>query len=190
MESQVLDCAHCGNKTKQEKIFHVIGQETAYLSKDPEDTMDYDVYYTVVKCTTCQNISLFANTEFDDNPENLFDAHLCYPHEKRIEKQVPEIISKNYLEAKKVMKVSNPAFAIMIRRGLEFICKEQKAKGRSLKAKLEDLVKREIIPTPLAEMGDTLRVLGNIGAHATEYVIDQQEIQAMNDFYLAMNEYV
>ncbi len=190
MKNQIIECLHCGNETQHEVIFSVDSQDKAYSTSNPDETMDFQITYSLTRCSTCDNISLFVNTEFDENPNNLWEAHVCYPHEKKIDKVVPEVITKNYYEAKKVKKISKPAFAIMIRRGLEFLCKDQKAKGRSLKNKLSDLVNRGIIPSTLSEMGDTLRFLGNAGAHASDYEIDRIEIQAMDDFYLAMIEYV
>jgi hypothetical protein len=180
---QILECPHCGNKTQQEIIFRYDSFDKAYSTTKPDESIDVDITYSMTKCTTCSQVSLYINSEFDDNPGLLNEAFLAFPHEKRIERDVPEIIAKNYQEAKKVMKISRPAFAILIRRGLEFMCDEQKAKGRTLKGKLDNLVTRGIIPSTLAEMGDTLRFLGNVGAHASDYEIDRKEIEAMNDFY-------
>jgi len=39
-------------------------------------------------------------------------------------------------------------------------------------------------------MGDTLRNLGNLGAHSSEYNFDYVEIEAMKDFIIAMLEFV
>jgi hypothetical protein len=164
--------------------------DVAYTTGNPEDSMDIEIYYSLTKCTTCREISLFVNTEYDDDRGDLKEAILCYPHENKVAKEIPEIIAKNYAEAKKVMKISRPAFAIMIRRGLEFMCQDQQAKGKTLKAKLDNLVSSGIIPSILAEMGDTLRSLGNIGAHAADYKTDREEVEAMNDFFISMIEYV
>ena len=190
MDQQIFECPHCGNKTQYEILHKVDAIEESYSVEDPEDVMDFEVFYSLIRCSTCKKISMFLNTEYDDCSVNLSEASLCYPHEREIDKNVPEIIVRNYNEAKKVKRISRPAFAVMIRRGLEFLCVEQNAKGKNLKDKITNLVSMGIIPVTLAEMAETLRFLGNAGAHDCDYEIDKMEVQAMDDFYLAMIEYV
>ena len=190
MDQQLLECNHCGNKALHEVIFRTESMDTAYSVGNPEDSIDIDVYYTLTKCSTCQQISLYYNSEWDDDINDLRQASLCYPHETRFGEEIPEVISKNYIEAKKIMKISPPAFAIMIRKDLEFMCQDQQANGKTLKGKLDNLVARGVIPSTLAEMGDTLRSLGNIGAHAIDYNIDREEVEAINDFFISMIEYL
>jgi hypothetical protein len=40
------------------------------------------------------------------------------------------------------------------------------------------------------EMANTLRFLGNLGAHEIDFDFERQETQAMQDFLVAMLEYV
>lgn len=190
MNTQLLECPHCGNKTQHEIIFQVDSTDIAYTVGNPDDTLDIDITYSLVNCTTCQSISMFVNTQFDENPDDLNEAILCYPHEKKVKEGVPDLIVKNYAEARKVMKISRPAFAILIRRGLEFICLDQNASGNNLKEKLDDLSNRGIIPSTLAQMANALRFFGNLGAHATDYEIDIVEAETMNEFFLTMIEFV
>jgi hypothetical protein len=187
---QIIPCPHCGNETTQEVIFETSISETFYLSSDPDDSCDFDITYYLTKCITCNSLSLFYDAEFYDNQGNLSEATLCYPEHKKLGIEIPSTVANTYREASRIRNISSEAFAVMIRRGLEFLCQDKKAKGETLKNQLEDLGSKGIIPNTLVEMGDALRFLGNIGAHATNYKIDRTEIKVMDDFFLAMLEYV
>jgi len=117
-------------------------------------------------------------------------ATLLYPAPRALGEAIPKEIRKSYEEARKVEKISPNAFAVLIRRSLELLCKDQKAKGNNLKEQIADLSERGIIPKPLVAMAETLRFIGNIGAHKIEVNIDLEETSAIDDFLVAMLEYV
>jgi hypothetical protein len=125
-----------------------------------------------------------------DNPGELKTANLLYPHERKLDSAIPEIIKKSFEEAKRVERISPNAFAVLVRRSLELLCKDQNAKGTNLKNQISDLCSRGVIPETLMEMANTLRFLGNLGAHEIDFDFERQETQAMQDFLVAMLEYV
>jgi len=57
------------------------------------------------------------------------------------------------------------ASAIMVRRSLEEICVDRQAKGNDLKARINDLRSKIVIPAELLEAMDEIRILGNDAAH-------------------------
>jgi hypothetical protein len=63
------------------------------------------------------------------------------------------------------------AAAIMVRRTMEEICEEQGAKGKDLKARIEDLRSKIVLPKELLDAADELRIFGNDATHieAKEY---------------------
>lgn len=187
---QIVTCPHCGNETAHEILKIVETSEKAFSTVSPDDFFDFDITFYLTKCKTCFNISLFADTEMDEKQGKLSEATICYPRQSYFGDEVPETITKTYKEARRIKNISPTSFAVMIRRGLEFLCIDNKAKGHTLDTQLEDLGKKGIIPRTLVEMGDTLRFLGNKGAHATNYEIGMTEVQAMDDFFIAMIEYV
>jgi hypothetical protein len=103
---------------------------------------------------------------------------------------VPVAIAREFWEAQRVEKTSKTAYAVLIGRVLERICKDKEAKGRSLNSQIKDLSDRGVIPAQLSEMAHALRFLRNSGAHVTDYSIDDDEVQAMKDFTVTMIEYV
>ena len=143
-----------------------------------------------MKCTTCEDISLYFENEWDNAYGNLEDMFRAYPLKKKFGSEIPLEISKTYNEVQRIKNVSPIACAVLIGRTLEVICTDQKAKGRTLKAKLDSLVSTGKIPKQLADLADTLRFLRNQGAHATDYEIDHIEVRIMDDFINAMIEYI
>ena len=185
----IATCPHCGNKTS-----HVVTSQTSSREKvydtNGEFIGEFDNYFYLTACKTCNEICLFSDWELSDNPGNLNEAVPFYPYKRKLAEAVPKEIRKSYEEAKKVEKISPNAFAVLTRRSLELLCKDQKAKGNNLKEQISDLSAKGNIPSTLIEMADTLRFLGNIGAHEIEFDFEKSETQAMDDFLVAMLEYV
>ncbi len=72
------------------------------------------------------------------------------------------------------------AAAIMVRKTLEGLCKDQKATGKRLIDQIRDLKTKVIVPTGLLDGIDNLRLLGNDAAHvelATFDQIGEEEVQ-------------
>lgn len=65
------------------------------------------------------------------------------------------------------------ASALMVRRLLEEVCKDKKAKGKDLKARVAALGGATLIPKELIEAADELRILGNDAAHVEAQAYDQ-----------------
>jgi Domain of unknown function (DUF4145) len=72
------------------------------------------------------------------------------------------------------------AAALMVRRVLEELCEDQEAVGSNLKERLANLSKTIIVPLPLLQAADHLRLLGNDAAHIeakTYQLIGEPEIR-------------
>lgn len=185
----ILECGHCGNKTPNVLLCEAFSTSVAHSTINPKDIFDFECSYYLMKCKTCYGVSLYYDNEFDEDRGNITEAFLCYPLIKNATEEVPSSIRQTYNEALKVEKISYTAFALLIRKALELLCKDQKATGRNLKAQLENLAQRGIIPENLSQMADALRLLGNLSAHDS-YELEYSEVRAMKDFMSAMLEYV
>lgn len=186
----VLYCNHCGNTAGHFLLCETGSNTTIYNKEDLSETDLIDCNYYLTKCKTCFKVSLYYDCEYDEHQGYITEAHLCYPVIKTPSEEIPLKISETYNEALRVEKVSYGAFALLIRRALELLCKDKNAKGKSLKDQLEDLAAKNVIPLNLCQMADTLRKLGNISAHNDNYRIDIEEVIVMKDFFIAMLEYV
>jgi hypothetical protein len=85
------------------------------------------------------------------------------------------------------------AAAVMIRRSIDHICKNKGAQGNDLKARIEALKDKVILPPSLFAGMQNLRMLGNDGAHTDAKVFDEigeKEISAGIEFAKKVTEAV
>lgn len=187
-DRSVLLCRHCGNNAPQKLLFNCSGKEAIYTEEG--GTFELEDYYYLTQCETCSNVSLYTSYEFADNPENWWEGSLLYPASKDLPALIPEKVRKAYLEASRISKIAPNAFAGQIRRALEYLCRDKQAKGSTLNEMVSDLSHQGIIPPVLARMTEGIRILGNVGVHATDVEIDATDVATMDDFFKAIIEYV
>jgi len=73
---------------------------------------------------------------------------------------------------------------------LEYICVDQKASGKDLYGKLQDLITKGILPGYFGDITDLLRVVGNLGAHASDKTLDIWDAELIDEFFRFVIEYV
>jgi hypothetical protein len=185
---KVVLCHHCGNTTPQKLLFQTTNSETVYYSNGEPFQLDY--YHFLTQCETCTGLSLYASAIFQDDPENWREEFLVFPVRKNLPEVIPEKVHRAYMEASRISKIAPNAFAGQIRRALEYVCRDKQAKGHTLIDMVAYLAKQGIIPPTLAQMTDGIRILGNIGVHATDVEIDSTDVDTMDDFFKAILEYV
>lgn len=184
-------CPHCGNRAPQ-KLVYIQGYENRWFSEDGEESdrgsVPMNTYFVAV-CETCSEVLIYSDAVGDNTSETFSDSQLLWP-KSGLHKSVPRTIADCYLEAERIRNLAPNAFAVQIRKGLEAICDDRGAGQGNLQERLKELVSRGEIPATLAKMSEVLRVLGNLGAHATDQGIKQVLVWAMDDFFRAVVEYV
>lgn len=119
---------------------------------------------------------------------------ILYPQDKTIESgwMLPYKVSLAYSAALRVQKADPGAFAIMVGRTLEEICRHEKAEGKVLADQIKSLADSERIPHVLADMIAQLRLLRNLAAHANEddYVVKEEDLPIIREFIDAILEYL
>ena len=100
------------------------------------------------------------------------------------------LVSKAYTSAKNVRFVDPNAFAVLAGRTLEFVCEHEQAQGKVLADKLKYLADSGRIPQILARMCQQLRMLRNLGAHANEDEVKQDDVPYILDFVTTILEYL
>ena len=65
------------------------------------------------------------------------------------------------------------AAGMMVRKTLEELCADRKAKGKNLKTKIRALRKKVVMSTELLDAADDLRLLGNDAAHVKSKTYDE-----------------
>ncbi len=181
-------CPHCGNVTPQEKVCECSAPQTWY---DPDGTASADegapkLDYRLLRCQTCHDLSLYSKLEVHD-----WDcAGLDYPSDYDLHPCIPQTVSMNYREAKRVQKMSPNAFAVLLRRALEAVCDDRGVAADSLARRLKELSNRGEIPGKLADITTVLRELGNAGAHHTKQRVTVPLTWTMDAFFRTLVEYV
>lgn len=182
-----LVCGHCGNKTPHRIVFR-------HLNRKLFDETDEKKYYeefetTAVICGTCEGVSLLGDFKMNLHGFIQFYPRL-YPNSGKLGNGIPDNIQKIYSEIWSIKQTAPSAFVGQIRRALEYLCKDKKAKGKNLFEQLNSLINMKILPETIAEMTDLIRKVGNIGVHATEEDIDIWDADLIDDFFRTIVEYV
>lgn len=178
-----LECDNCGKVTPHTKC-GTANEHEEIDSSDDFPSLQIQWTHLLAQCEVCENVSLFLYGDYA--PEEI---SRLYPIEKDLG-DVPDEVRVSYREAQKVKGASPIAFSVMVRRTLEFVCHDKGAIGKDLKNKLDDLSSKGIIPDTLAKMSHVLRDRGNKGAHAITEKITPYEARTLDDFLMAVIEYV
>lgn len=184
-------CPHCGN-TAPQMFFHGLSSSPPISPEGPKDT---STGYAFVLCMTCQRPLLYRSKPGFSGPLmgrilQLEHAELVWPNSLDLHESIPASVRKCYSEAALVKSRAPNAFANQIRRSLEAVCKDREATGKTLFDKLKDLESKGEIPATLVSMTDLIRKLGNWGSHAAEQEVGKEHVNAIDDFFRAIVEYV
>jgi len=182
----VAFCPHCGNRAPQKLI-----QTHHCVEVDSDgDTPELPQAYFVAVCETCDELLLYYVLQHIPDDKDFTSSHLLWPQATEIHESVPDKVAKIYREALRIRQLAPNAIAAKIRRALEAVCEDRGATKGHLQKRLKELADRGEIPPVLAEMTDTLRALGNVGAHATDHSITSWEVHGIDEFFRAVIEYV
>ena len=179
-----LRCGSC-DKTANQKI---VAEYEQTLGQ--EEDMGGEVFYyeqdwllRMSLCLACDTVNFSVQ---DDGGE----VTVLYPKPPSDLEGLPEGIARSYKAARAVRLIDANAFAVLLGRVLELVCIDRKANGDTLFKQLQDLASRGEIPGPLADMADQLRILRNIGAHASLGELSRAEVPILDDLCGAILEYV
>src|SRR5262249_16787609 len=132
MKELVLVCPHCGNETPHKEVFSH-SRIADWYSSDGEPWDDASPsYYTGCACATCGDLSIYDSVDGRDIGSLVFPA-------VSLDKSIPQIVAANFLESKRVQKVSPNAFAVLMRRALEALCDDRNVPPGSLHTRLKQL---------------------------------------------------
>ena len=196
MEEHILVCHHCGNRVPMEFITAHRGRKLFEEVDATKYSEDFDV--SVFRCPTCSGISLFADFVAYPTYSSLAQRRIYppgarlvpEPHKVTSPDCVPQQVQMLYEEIRPLRHIAPSAFVGQIRRALEFICREEGAKGRTLFDQLRDLTHRGAFPGHFADVTDLMRTVGNLGAHAGDHSIDIWDAELLDDFFRIVIEYL
>ena len=185
---RIAFCPHCGNKAPQ-KLIHIQHYlEEGYGYDGKIDHLPSTQY--VVACSACQELLIYVNFCDQIGADEFDQCPLAWPKHKILDSSVPESIREIYAEASRIKQTSPNGFAVLIRKALEGVCVDRGVKGKNLQKSLERLAEKGEIPPTLAKVSDILRLVGNIGAHWNDESVHPLQVNAMDDFFCEIIEYI
>ncbi len=189
--SKTIPCGHCTNISKMEIIGNV--KDTIIEEIDPEygPSVESGTFYEVLKCPACSRVNIvsYGWHEYMESDEE-FTYELLYPQKSNFPIGLPDNILKTLKAAEKIKTIDVNAYAILMRRLLELVCIDRKAKGANLALMLKDLSNKNEIPVKLVDVAKGLKDFGNIGAHAGIGELSEKEIPIVRALSYAILEYI
>ena len=188
--TEFLECIHCGNNAPMD----ILTKQYISTVPDNDDEVSHNHYreqgyhYQLLLCQNCKQVILFRYFESEYVDEDL-PIQVLYPS-ILVLSGLPTEIKRTYELALKVGTIDTNAYGVLLRRILEMVCLDRKAKGNNLYDKIKDLAGKNEIPGTLSDIAHSLRQLGNIGAHAELGDLTREEIPLLNDLCKAILEYV
>ncbi|WP_028292752.1 DUF4145 domain-containing protein [Oceanobacter kriegii] len=167
-----LLCPYCNTRTKFKPI------HLAVVRKDDDyGLMERDFHY-LCQCEFCQEVIYAKFWEVDFDPDWTFQYELHHPVSllSYSEYGLPELVWLSFSEANKCLNAgAYLAVVVMCRRTIEGILKDKGApKNLSLAKAIEKLADDSTIHESMKHLADLVRVVGNIGAHASELKVDEK----------------
>jgi len=201
--SKVTLCGHCGKRA----VFHERASGTQYGAElDDPYTTHYDgqtlTTWRILECAVCAKPTFVEETVvyyYDvDNVQkfrvvNSAETTVLYPEAKAAKTpltNLPETIEKRYKATLKVQDIEPRSCAVLAGVTLEAVCNHENATGRTLAAKINNLVNSDRIPPTLAQMARQLKQLRNLGAHDAKDEITEEDVPIILDFLEAILEYL
>jgi hypothetical protein len=195
LSSEAIKCGHCSNVGRM-KILSTYNDGKTYAEEIPFDgriqvaTYDAGTLWEFYLCEACAKPTVRYHIYDDRYQEEMAGPIICYPEAKQKLEGLPEAIAKAHEAALRVRNVDGNAYAVLQRRLLEIVCLDQEAEGKTLSERLKNLAERGILPPQLAEVADSIRSLGNVGAHASTGDIEERDIHLLDSLSAAVLEYV
>ena len=168
--------------------------DEGYAMIEVEDTEYHGDHYTIALCPRCKSPFLIREVLYGipGEFETITDTHLLYPKDNRLSLAgIPESVRRAYEQASLAFHASlfEPC-ALMCRRCLEALCKEQGAHGANLNLKLESLEKNGAIDARMIKWAHGVRILGNDAAHDVDTVISMEDARDVLDFTESLLIYI
>jgi len=163
-----IQCPYC--KT----FIHVpewpaVSEAGSFLSSPPKDG-DYDIALKWLRCTSCSKSTVYlvwgkrkGDNEFEEKRREMIIPRNVLPS---IPVEVPTLLADQFNEASVILKDSPRASAALSRRCLQTLLREYaKVKPGDLSTEIQQVLDQKALPSYLAERIDSVRSIGNFGAH-------------------------
>lgn len=135
----------------------------------------------LLRCPVCEQATLYeilGEPYFGRRSDNCY---VRYPTDNVDYLNVPSEIKSAFEAAKRTIGIDYGICLLSLRRTLEMICKFEGATGKTLDAKITNLVSDKKLPPMIEDILYIIRITGNDGAHADKiHMTDSQVRDVMN----------
>ena len=150
-----FNCPHCGAYADQFwSLLSAKGYHDGALLNTAPLKEDFN-QFAVSKCRKCERASIWIEEELE-YPKRLTVS--------RPNKDLPEDIKKDYLEAASILQDSPRGAAALLRLCIQKLCKHLGQKGENINDDTKSLVEQGL-PSDVQKAMDILRVTGNDAVH-------------------------
>jgi len=170
-----VKCPKCGNEqiVALEKRPAELEYDTGRLGIEDLPAVRGQVYagvvgyhnmYAIARCLNDEcRIDYLVARDYRSNP---WRVQSISPSVEKIGEGVPPLIDEAYRQARVCLTIDCPDAAIaMCRAALDRMTKEKKAEGKTLKARLEDLVAKAVLKPSVVTEAVNVREFGNAALH-------------------------
>lgn len=172
-------CPHCGTRTQFTPLHSAV-----VIKEDDLGLIEKDYHY-LCQCAYCSDILYAKFWEVDFDPDWTFQYEMHYPTTvvQQGEHDLPEGVLASFSEATKCLNVrADLATVVMCRRTIEAILADKgQKKVSNLATAINKLSTDKTIHESMAHLADLIRVVGNIGAHASAIKVDSKQAQDVFD---------
>ena len=181
-----IRCFHCGNIVPMK----LVGRDI--VTWDEGDDYVGVEEWSFYLCPTCKAPTLLCWywQQKDGEITSEVGRGIAYPSNIFDRKSVPENIRKAFMAAAATKSIDTAVSLIAWRRVLELTCKDLGAQGRNLYEKISDLSAKKILPHPLTDASNLIRLLGNDGAHSVDSEVSRVNIANVEALVRHIIEYV
>lgn len=181
-----IRCFHCGNIVPMK----LVGRDI--VTWDEGDDYVGVEEWSFNLCPTCKAPTLLCWywQQKDGEITSEVGRGIAYPSNIFDRKSVPENIRKAFMAAAATKSIDTAVSLIAWRRVLELTCKDLGAQGRNLYEKISDLSAKKILPHPLTDASNLIRLLGNDGAHSVDSEVSRVNISNVEALVRHIIEYV
>lgn len=191
-ETIAVTCPICGVHTDATILYCDTTPASRHVQLPDSDML---VYNYLLKCTQCASDILLYWTYKDDyfSNQRYSAGRRIYPFLTTVEKSeysdesiVPAAICEDLRQAELSYRATSYRGAgLLLRSAVQSICREKGAAGKNLFEEVKDLATKGFISTPLADMIDCVRLLGNEIAHPkpdTPFVTTGEDVTTCREF--------
>lgn len=190
-----IECRHCGNTGLMEVLTQKSLVGDFEDNQDPMFPLQWEAghIYQILRCHVCSGITVYqVSVHTGTDPEYIDRSYdrILYPCEGESPLGLPASIQSEWDAAMRVRRINQNAFAVLLGRVLDAVCVDQKAQGKDLNHRIEDLANSGKLPHSLKGVAHGLRKLRNFGAHGNYGDLDPKDAPLLESLCRAVLMYL